>query len=322
MKITEKGKKFNENTLKERGRYSKTGKKLNTDYFCDHCNIYGHIRANWWHLNGYPKKKNEKGKEEESSKKKAKTEVAAIVSSFTDEDYKLIKELIAKSSTPNNSGNASFSHPIFFYNSWICDSGATQHMSGNIHLFYNLHNPHDTKNVIIPSGEVCKTEKIGDIKISQNIILKDVYFIPSFKINLLSIHKLTKDTNINVIFNQNTCIFHDPLSENLIGQGRQKDGLYLFEAMADSMACGVLNYNTWHSRLGHASHRKLELLSNSYKTISFSEKSDECRICPMAKQYKFPFNKSRHISQKKFDLIHVNIGGNFPNLLMIILIIF
>lgn len=35
---------------KEIGRYTKSGKKLNTDYFCDHCNYYGHTRAKCWHL--------------------------------------------------------------------------------------------------------------------------------------------------------------------------------------------------------------------------------------------------------------------------------
>lgn len=40
--------------IQERGRYTKSRKKLNTKYFCDHCNFYGHVKEKCWHLIGYP----------------------------------------------------------------------------------------------------------------------------------------------------------------------------------------------------------------------------------------------------------------------------
>lgn len=41
----------------ERGRYTKSGKKLNTKYFCEHCNYYGHVKEKCWHLIRYPRRK-------------------------------------------------------------------------------------------------------------------------------------------------------------------------------------------------------------------------------------------------------------------------
>lgn len=45
-------------------------------------------------------------------------------------------------------------------------------MSGNLALFINLYTPLGTKNVVIPSGDICKVEKIGDIMISSKFTLK------------------------------------------------------------------------------------------------------------------------------------------------------
>lgn len=82
--------------------YTKSGRKLNTDLFCDHCNSYGHIRSNCWHLVGYPKKRGEK-ENEDSNKKKAKTEVAA--NTLSEDNCKLLKS--------SSYGNSSFLSNFF-----------------------------------------------------------------------------------------------------------------------------------------------------------------------------------------------------------------
>lgn len=60
----------------KKGSISKSGKKLNTNLFCDHCNYYGHLKANCYHIVGFPKKKRNpnKAKDEDSSTKKIKVE--------------------------------------------------------------------------------------------------------------------------------------------------------------------------------------------------------------------------------------------------------
>lgn len=45
----------------ERGRYSKSRKKLNTNLFCENCNYYGHIKANFYHFVGFLEKKRNDG---------------------------------------------------------------------------------------------------------------------------------------------------------------------------------------------------------------------------------------------------------------------
>lgn len=53
---------------------------------------------------------------------------------------------------------------------WICDIGVSQHMDGNIDLFYDLHYVDPNSFVIIPNGSVCHVNKIGNIKLTNNII--------------------------------------------------------------------------------------------------------------------------------------------------------
>lgn len=46
-------------------------------------------------------------------------------------------------------------------------------------------------NEIIPSGQTCQVQEIGNNLLFPTIILKDVLYIPSFKINMLSLIKIT-----------------------------------------------------------------------------------------------------------------------------------
>lgn len=84
-------------------------------------------------------------------------------------------------------------HSIFSnsakYDFWIVDLSASEHIIGNDSLFSHLHK---CTNFIIslPTGDSQIVEYKGDISIIPEITLKDVYYIPSFHVNLLSVSKL------------------------------------------------------------------------------------------------------------------------------------
>ena len=86
---------------------------------------------------------------------------------------------------------------------WIVDSGANQHMIAYESL---LHDTVDVSqlNLLVshPNGTSAKIEKIGNMNMTNSLTLFDVFAVPDFNVNLLSVHKVCKDSNCEVIFNE------------------------------------------------------------------------------------------------------------------------
>ncbi|CAA7044670.1 unnamed protein product [Microthlaspi erraticum] len=77
--------------------------------------------------------------------------------------------------------------------SWIIDSGATHHVCHDKTLFMNLS---DSLNraVTLPTGIGVKIAGIGTVKLNEALVLKNVLYIPDFRLNLLSISFLLRFT--------------------------------------------------------------------------------------------------------------------------------
>ena len=64
---------------------------------------------------------------------------------------------------------------------WIVDSGATDHMCGDLTCFFNLKNVSNNKQEIIkPDGSKHKVTKMCDIQLNQDLILKNFYMFLYF----------------------------------------------------------------------------------------------------------------------------------------------
>lgn len=83
--------------------------------------------------------------------------------------------------------------------------GASQYINGNASLFQSLHEC-PKFSFSLPNGEVEVVSLKGVVTISDDITLTDVYYVPSFQVNLLSISMLTSHNDIIVQFSK-TCAF-------------------------------------------------------------------------------------------------------------------
>lgn len=79
-----------------------------------------------------------------------------------------------------HSGN----HYIFTLNSgcfqsnvWILDSGATRHVCNNLELFANIKEISNTR-IRLPNQSLIQVNKMGDIKVNSQLVLKEVLFVP------------------------------------------------------------------------------------------------------------------------------------------------
>ncbi|KAG7582883.1 Retrotransposon Copia-like N-terminal [Arabidopsis suecica] len=211
------------------------------------------------------------------------------------------------------------SSKVLSVNTWIIDSGATHHVSFDKNLFESLSDGLNNA-VTLPTGMNVRIAGIGTIKLNAHITLHNVLYIPEFRINLLSISQLTRDMKSRVYFDENSCVIQDHTKEQTIGKGNQIGGLYILDTTSvlssptvSSPSCSVVvDSALWHSRLGHPSYEKVDVLHNVLGLHQRNkDESVHCSICQKAKQKRLPFPSKNNMAASVFDLIHIDTWGPF-----------
>lgn len=142
--------------------------------------------------------------------------------------------------------------------------------------------------------------KIGNIYI-KDVPLYDMFYLPEFQYNLLSVSKLLKTTSIHLIFYSSCCLFQDLQTKEILVVAQEVVGLYrldkssflpfvinntlislkhssLYNSTVNTMfssdsinkenlfqcskSMAKVNIHTLHARLGHISLQKLQHLPN------------------------------------------------------------
>ena len=214
-------------------------------------------------------------------------------------------------------------------NTWLIDSGASDHIGCNMSMFKNLKTLNNGYRIGLPDGTMKIVNHIGDIMLTEGLHLKNVLYVPDFKHNLLSLSRLLESKDMIIVFYKEGCLLQDPSSKRIYGQGQKVGGLYKLvldevrqrsEVGAEILA-GAINkvgsdqkqYKTidvkkMHVRLGHCSLSKLQHMHNC--SIS-NLKHIFCDTCNLAKFHKLPFTLSNKIASDLFDLVHMDLWGPY-----------
>ena len=197
-------------------------------------------------------------------------------------------------SSANVAGTCLLSYSNF---SWIIDSGATDHIGSNPDLFDTLKEFTQLPNTItIAYGKQVIVHHIGTMKLDHGIILENVLYVPGFKFNLISTHKLCKDLNCQIIFTHDKCLIQGTTSPHSLVLGNLCSGLYVVgDALVTDQQPLVANITQahpedaklWHMRLGNLPFKKLHLLHVCFS--SFVGCDTICQICHKAKQRRNSF---------------------------------
>jgi len=156
------------------------------------------------------------------------------------------------------------------------------------------------------------------VKLSENLLIYNVLYIPDFQFNLVSTQKIVKSYNCKLAFSFEFCEIQDVDSLKMIGYTRLSEGLYLMEIPKQEVKLNMTGTsiderklkNVWHLRLEHPSNKVLQHLTNNFPYIQFNDHKP-CDACHYAKQHKLSFSHSNTRAKNIFDLIHVDIWGPF-----------
>ncbi|GJR87364.1 ribonuclease H-like domain-containing protein [Tanacetum coccineum] len=149
-------------------------------------------------------------------------------------------------------------------------SGVNQHLTVSTVGMFNVVDITSLKITVgYPNGTLDTVSHVGNLKLSNNVIMYDVLMV------------------LDIVSGLKRKI--------VIGTGSKSGGLYLFDMNKDhtiGKSNMVMCYNAskllWHNRLGHSADQVLSVLHNDLK-ISKSSTVHICEVCHRVKQTKDPF---------------------------------
>ncbi|CAN1303393.1 Retrovirus-related Pol polyprotein from transposon RE2 [Linum perenne] len=261
---------------------------------CEHCHKQWHVKADCWELNGKPagwKPRSERRKQAHVSTTETQMELKHEPTPFSKEQAgaleKLFSKMMSKAPQPNppdiysgvfaNRGNqiSAYSVNSTQCDQWIIDSGCSDHMTGSKELLDDYQCYPKKAGVRIADGSLSPVEGIGRVRITNEIELFRVLFVPALHCNLISISQLTRDLNCKAVFSSDRCSLQEECSGRTIGTGRLQEDLFIIKGCTGdggpserkSRALATSSTNSidsqvmlWHSRLGHPSFGYLERL--------------------------------------------------------------
>ena len=230
----------------------------------------------------------------------------------------------AKQSTPDLSpspslGTAQVAGTCFITclnSKWIIDSGATNHICSSLDLFTSYSVFDKLSNTItVADGKQIKVQHIGTVVFEDGIKLENVLHVPGLKFNLISTHKLCRDTNCDILFTSDSCLLQDNSKQTSVVLGKVDSGLYALSHLDTSSsvthAAAVTNEDAklWHLRFGHLPFDKLYHVCSDVS--SHPNVDCFCQICPKAKQSKLSFPISVSTTSRCFELLHIDVWGPY-----------
>lgn len=210
---------------------------------------------------------------------------------------------------------------------WICDSGASVHMSSERNLFTNLQEVNKPMFVRIANDKLITVAGKGTIEIQvfanyqwQNKTMTDVLYIPELSRNLFSVGAMT-DKNFTYHSYKNHCEFRDS-QKQVVCVGYRKNNLWIMKfRMKPQQECHVSTINNslklWHDRLGHVNCHYIKKTSELVSDLKITEKEPFfCESCQFGKQSKVSHkNLSVKRAEKPGFMIHSDVCGpmNIPS---------
>ena len=127
----------------------------------------------------------------------------------------------------------------------------------------------------------------------NDLSLSNALCVPSMKQKIISVSKLTQQTNSVVVFLPNSFYVKDLQTGHTTHKGSCVDGLYLWPATSPSVhTVRTESSASWHHRLGHPSSSIFKFVQKHFSLGSNKFPQSDCNSCQISKSHKLPFHES------------------------------
>lgn len=198
---------------------------------------------------------------------------------------------------------------------FVIDSACNAHLTNEENILQDAEIPEEPVKINVAKRGNSMTGKLVGIVETDNVIFKDVTYVPKLSKNLLSVNAITEHDG-EVLFTKNqVCVFKD--NEVMLRGYKNNNGLYVVniettrnskEALATSRIS-----DDWHKKLGHISFNNLkkipQMCSGVPETVEECKTDSQCETCLKAKLVKNPFNTERKRATRPLQIIHSDVCG-------------
>ncbi|GJT82006.1 cysteine-rich receptor-like protein kinase 8 [Tanacetum coccineum] len=192
---------------------------------------------------------------------------------------------------------------------WVIDSGATDHVCISLSLMHNITKLHTPITVFLPNGHITQVTYTGSVRLTQSLIIDNIFYIPTFTYNLISISRILHKTVHSVTFTQDKFVFqaHDGSTTHGILHG----GLYLLPCAStpkqqpSTLLSNTSNSHLWHTRLGYTPLQTIKKIKNI--PVFSCTLDSKCTICSLAKHHVLPFPVSTSHAKSPFERVHIDV---------------
>jgi transposase InsO family protein len=215
------------------------------------------------------------------------------------------------------------------FETWLTDSGASDHITANASNLNTQAPYHGSEQVTVGNGQNLPIQSIGNTQLHtqyHKFQLKNVLHIPRIASNLMSVHKLCLDNNCSCLFDAQKLLIQDLPTGRLLYKGLSKDGVYpihssqFCRSASTKSAClassSAQKWQLWHSRLGHPSAKVLHTIFPSLSScnpLDFNSVKSHCKHCLAGKMHQLPFTVSTNKVTAPFQLVHADLWGPAPS---------
>lgn len=226
--------------------------------------------------------------------------------------------------------NAFFCHQLSSKtNSWIFDTGCTDHMTHDESILINK-KPVSESLFLADEKMALAVEAKGDVQAynhcGQLITLKDVLLVRDLKCNLLSWGKLdtagfnlvAKPAQLN-IYEHDTPFHRADIAPDMLYHLAIRP-CSVSTPVSSALANASESAELWHRRFGHTGYSTLAKMSRgttvsglpkpaTFEAELHSHSNKVCAPCAESKQTATPYHSSSNKATRPFEKLHVDIAG-------------
>src|SRR6266508_2106348 len=152
---------------------------------------------------------------------------------------------------------------------WVMDSGCSQHMTGNSHIFSTLEEgDHDRDHITLGDNSRKKLIGLGKIAITNDLSIQNVLHVEDLCFNLLSVGQLC-DLGYQCLFTANDVLVTNVHDNELIFKGFRYQNIYLVDFISKEAKLTTCLFTKtsqgwlWHRRLAHIGMNQLKKVFKS-----------------------------------------------------------